>query len=714
MSELDDIRKKLRSLRSRISTALMVDGGARAAGTLLLAVAVSFLLDRVFKLETAARAVLLLAGLGGVGWVCWRYLWQRVSAVPGEDPLAIAVEKRFPQLGDRLISAIQLARETDPERYGMSQQLIDDAIKEAFGPVSKVRFREVLASGRVLKRLALGVIAVLLLAAGATADPESASIWFRRNVLLQSVRWPQKTYLEVDPERFPGRVARIVRGEDLVVVARSTGEVHPDRATIFYRDSEGDRGKGSMKADTTSHVFRYEFKEIAFPITFHLEGGDEVTDEYRIELMEAPEVENLELQVGFPAYADREPVTIDLSAGDPEMLVGGFVRIKGRSTKPLTSAQLVLGETEGDGIEAKLLDAHNFELKFAPKKTVLAGVRLRDRDGLTNPSMAPRFLVRVVEDRAPRVRLRKHGIGTMVVEGAVFPYLVRVRDDVRVVSARLSVQKAAGDRKGTEPFLEELPKDQLGKAEADVSGRLEISALEVSPGAFLTFIATALDNAEPEAHEGKSDQITVKVVTIEELLSELRRRQQEQRTLFEELILKERRLRDRFRDLQDTPPESPAELRITVEGQSQEQREIARRVRAIERSVTHILDEMLNNRVYQQSRVQELRRSVVRALTDLRTKTMAGHAKDLDGFARRAESVALQGDDGGQIVGGYDRVIQAMQGVLKAMIKVEQFAEIVARMRDILKLHGELQNDTRRKYEAALAEVFEPEDGEEK
>jgi len=712
MNELSDIRRKLHGLRGRITTALMLDGGARTAGVLLAVVALSFLLDRVFKLETVARAVLLLGGVGAVSWVAWRYLVLRVGAAPGEDPLAIAVEKRFPELNDRLISAIQLSREAEPERYGMSPELIEDAIKEAFEPVSRVRFREVLAAGRVFKRVTLGAIAILLLAAGATADPESASIWFRRNVLLQSVRWPQKTYLEVDPERFPGRVARIVRGEDLVIVARSTGEVHPDRATIFYHDSEGDRGKATMKADTLSHIFRYEFKDIAFPITFHLEGGDEVTDPYRIELMEAPEVESLEIQVGFPAYADREPVAIDLAAGDPEMLVGGFVRIKGRSTKPLRSAQLVLGETEDSGIDAKLLNEYEFELTFAPRKTMLAGVRLHDTDGLTNPTLAPRFLVRVLEDRAPRVRLGKTGIGTMVVEGAVFPYFVRLRDDIRVVSGHLEVQKAAGDRKAAEPFVRLLPEKQLGRDEITVEDRLEISDLEVSPGAFLTFTAFARDNAEPEVHEGKSDPITVKVVTIEELLSELRRRQQEQRTLFEELISKERRLRDRFRDLRDTPPGSPQELRLTVEGQSQEQREIARRVRAIERSVTQILDEMLNNRVYQESRVAELRRTVVRALVNVRRKTMAQHAKDLDEFARRAESVALQGDDGAQIDSGYARVIQTMQAVLQAMVKVEDFAEIVARMRDILKLHGELRNETRRKYEAALAEVFEPEDDE--
>ena len=719
MPELEKIRRKLLGLRSRIGTALLLDGSARVAGAVFGSVALSFLLDRIFKLEVAARAVLLVAGLAAIGYVLWRFILRRVRSLPSEDPLAIAVEKRFPDLRDRLISAIQLSRETDPERYGMSPQLVADSISEAIEPVSRVRFRDVLAIGRIAKAVLLGLVAIGLLAGGAAADPESASIWFQRNVLLQDVRWPQKTYLTVDESRFPGGVARIVRGEDLVVKARSghmvngvfqPSEVHPEKVTIHYEDSEGERGKATMKADTTSHVYRHEFKEVGFPVKFHLEGGDEVTDDYHIELMEPPEVLELEVEVGFPEYAGREPVTIDLAQGDPEMLLGGFVRMRGKSSKPLTGAELVLGESEEETVKAKVIGSDRFELVFKPERTVLVGVRLRDADGLSNPSLAPRFLVRVTKDRAPKVRMTKVGIGTMVVEGAVFPYLIRIHDDVKTVSGRIEIKKTAGDRTADKPAIVKLPDDRFGTHEVDIRGELEISSLEVRPGAFLIMTAHVVDNAQPEAHEGKSDQVTVKVVTLEELFQELLRRQQEQRTLFEELIKKEKRLRGRYRDLRDSPPSSPAELRVDMESQAQTQREIARRVRGIERAMTQILDEMLNNRIYIRARIEELRRKVVRALVRLRTVTMGGHAKELDASARHAERFALTGDDGASIDRGYGRVIAAMNKVLAQMVEVEGFTEIVERMRSILKLHGVVREETRRKYEAVMREIFGPDE----
>ncbi|MHC4953124.1 MAG: hypothetical protein ACYTGZ_04485 [Planctomycetota bacterium] len=704
MNELNTIRSRLNALRGKVITALALDGGARIAGILLALIAMSFAMDRIFKLETGARVFILLAMLAALGYSAWRFLARRLGKVPGEDPLAIAVERQFPELGDRLISALQLAREIDPERYGMSPQLVQDAIKEAIEPAEKVRFSEILASGRVMRNATLGIVALLLLAGAAAADRESASIWFQRNVMLRSVRWPQKTYLIVDPERFPDGVARIVRGEDIVVTAQSVGEVHPDRVFIVYRDEtsggrRGEESRATMKADVDNHVYRFEFKEVGFPITFHLEGGDEETDEYRIELMEAPEVDKFEIRVGFPEYAGREPVTVDLTHGDPEMLRGGRVFVKGTSTKPLASAEVVLGDGNESTVTAELTGPHSFEVSFSPDETVLAGVRLRDKDGLSNPSLAPRFLVRVVEDRAPRVRLQKRGIGSMVVEGAVLPYHIQIRDDVRAVSGNVIVRKTALDGAAPKPQVITIPADQLGVDEAELNGRVEIGSLNVGPGTFLTFNAHVLDNAQPEAHEGKSDPVSVKVVTLEELLQDLLRRQHLLRQRFQDLIKAEEAL-------QDDPPTDPREISLHIESFGQGQREIARGVRAVERAMTQILDEMLNNRVSTASNIDQLRREVVESLKRLRMQIMALHARNLDLYARRATAANLPGEEGEAIKKGFDRVLAAMKSVLLKLEKAETFTEIIERMRVILKLQEEAREATRKKHNEALKEIF--------
>ncbi|MFB3065508.1 MAG: hypothetical protein ACE10D_03240, partial [Planctomycetota bacterium] len=705
-----EIRQKLNALRRRVRTALTVDGFGWVMGGLFCCVALSFLLDRLFKLEVAARAVLLLSGAGLLGFLVSRFLLKPLHKRTPDDALAIAVEARYPELGDRVISALQLSRTEDPERYGMSPQLIEETVAAAAGLAAQVRTRDLINRSRMARNFAIGAGAVLLLIAASAVFPEPAGIWFKRNVLLQNIRWPQRTYLQVDPELFPDGVARIVRGSDLAVIARSVGEEHPRKVTIHFRDSEGGRGVARMTgtAGTDAPTYRHEFKEVNFPVRFHLEGGDDVTDEFRIELLEPPDAVDVTVLVSFPAYAEREPIEVDLAQGDPQVLPGGSVLVRGRSTKPLKEAFLVLGENEEERISAEVIGSNRFEVGYAPVKSVLAGIRLRDEDGLQNPVPSPRFLIRVVRDRAPRVQMKLRGVGPVVIKTAVIPYLVRMRDDVKVVDGRIEVTKAAADREAPEPLRVPFDKDTLQKDVIELEGALDLGALDLTEGAFLTVRAFASDNAEPESHEGKSEAVILKVVTLEELLSSLLRRQQEQRRMFEELLLRQRRLWDRYKDLRDAPPAVPIETRARLESQAREQRGIARAVASVEHAYDRILQEMRNNDVSEPSRITALQNAVVRAMNRLRTGLMQTEAKAVDALGRRIETTSLRGDVGDEIDTGYDAIVQAMQRILDAMERVEGFTEILESFKAIMSIHDKTYDATYKRWLEAMRAIFGP------
>ena len=199
------------------------------------------------------------------------------------------------------------------------------------------------------------------------------------------------------------------------------------------------------------------------------------------------------------------------------------------------------------------------------------------------------------------------------------------------------------------------------------------------------------------------------MVTLEELLQDLLRRQHQLRQRFEDLIKAEKALMNRYLDIRDTPPTDPAELMLHVESYGQSQREIARGVRAIERAMDQILDEMLNNRVSLASNIDQLRRDVVQSLERLRNQIMGPHARDLDLYARRATATNIRGEDGEVIKKGFERVVAAMMSVLAKLEKAETFTEIIERMRVIIKLHEEVREATRKKHEDALRDIFGPE-----
>ena len=174
---------------------------------------------------------------------------------------------------------------------------------------------------------------------------------------------------------------------------------------------------------------------------------------------------------------------------------------------------------------------------------------------------------------------------------------------------------------------------------------------------------------------------------------------------FEALIKREQRLKNRLLDMKDTPPATPSERRDRLDGQSREQRQIARRVHNIERAFSQILDEMINNHVQERSRVEGLKLRVVQGLRTLRTGVMESLAVALDDAARHDE-YSISGATGDELETSYDRVLKAMDRVLANMERVEGFTEIVESLRALKKLAQQSRKNTEARLKEELEKLF--------
>ncbi len=169
-----------------------------------------------------------------------------------DSSLALVLERRFPKdLGDRVITAVEMADPKLAPKYGFSQALIDKTIQDAADRVEQVPVRQVFNWGRLGKLAALcagltlglyllvgiGYLGISWLAFrdahGNSASPVEyfwrfnhvAGIWTERNILLMDSYWPRQAYLELvrfqDTEDHRGemRVGRDESRPDLQVRA---------------------------------------------------------------------------------------------------------------------------------------------------------------------------------------------------------------------------------------------------------------------------------------------------------------------------------------------------------------------------------------------------------------------------------------------------------------------------------------------------------------
>jgi hypothetical protein len=214
----------LERLRGSIRAYVSAEGLAILALFLLLWFWIGLLLDYgVFKalgvdwvqeLPWMFRAVVLCALVAAMLALVASKVLVRLLREFNDAALALVLERRFPSLlGDRLITAVEMADPRVAECYGYSQAMIDETIRAAAERVDRLPLGEVF-DWRRLRRAAMWVAGLslgiyLLLAVSycliarvgvasfASSFNNVAVIWFERNVLLGNSIWPRRAYLEL-------------------------------------------------------------------------------------------------------------------------------------------------------------------------------------------------------------------------------------------------------------------------------------------------------------------------------------------------------------------------------------------------------------------------------------------------------------------------------------------------------------------------------------
>lgn len=194
-------------------------------------------LDRNFDSNTAfmVRGLFLTVFLLGlIAIVLWKVV-SRLFIEFSDSSLALVLERRFPKLlGDRLITAVELANPENSETYGYSQVMVDHTIQTAAQRVEQLPIRDVFDWKRLYTLWALaifgtvGLYALVLIGglfwqSAMPAEPDRTTpsafastnrlgwVWTKRNVLLMNkVYWPTESFVEVirfqDSPRHPNEM----------------------------------------------------------------------------------------------------------------------------------------------------------------------------------------------------------------------------------------------------------------------------------------------------------------------------------------------------------------------------------------------------------------------------------------------------------------------------------------------------------------------------
>lgn len=185
-----------------------------------------FAFDWALDAPKALRTIALVLAVAGLLAIVVTKIFLRLTREFSDESLALVLERRFPKiLGDRLISAVQLADLDKAASYGFSVDMIKKTVDDVRARVDEIPVNQVFA----WKRLYTHAILFVLLTVGlvgltggaycaiAKQSPKQfwheftdvSSLLIERDALLKNTPWPRRAYLEV--VNFPNEEIRVGR-----------------------------------------------------------------------------------------------------------------------------------------------------------------------------------------------------------------------------------------------------------------------------------------------------------------------------------------------------------------------------------------------------------------------------------------------------------------------------------------------------------------------
>jgi len=505
-----------------------VYGLSMAAAALLAALAVLGLTDYLLRFQDRGlRIIASLVVLGIFGWAGYRYVFSVWLKRLRDVDLALLVQRQFPRLGDRLVSAVEFLHVAHDDPAAGSTALRQAMVAATTAETERLDFSAVLDPRPTARAAAALAVACFLAGACVVLDPLASRIALARLVNpFGTVTWPQMTHLAI---RRP--VVRVARGRAFQVeVVDVQGARLPSEVRIHYRfdapDAEAVEEVDHLRSIEGAMTARRE--NVLRPFSYRAEGGDDQSMPwFDVQVVEPPAIEAASVRLIPPAYTGWPPVRAKRNI---RALEGTRVEIAATATKPLKSA--ILCQEAGARIPAQFdRDGKRLSVALTVEKSGSYWLDLTDREGLGGGS-DDRWEIRVIPDTPPTVIIEQPTANLFVTPRAVVPIRVAAKDNLAVHSIALMFRRSESEPESTRPLWtavaaphsHPLP-DGQGVPDGDhhvVDDRWDLAPLELKPGAHVTFYATASDY-RPQT--GKSEPRSLTIISAEELQDRLAARE---------------------------------------------------------------------------------------------------------------------------------------------------------------------------------------------
>jgi hypothetical protein len=513
----------------------ILGGLAWLAIAAVLLVSAQNLFDRIMDFPRAVRAAFLVLDAGVLGTLVWRKLIVPVRRRWRAPEAAFAIQRQWPALGSRVISALQLSESSarDPRGAG-SPLLVAALVEETASQIPSLPLGRVVpakpAARRVLMAVVLSAVAVGL----ALWQWPLASVLLRR-ALLADIPLPTNTI--VVPET---RDVRSAVGTQVVLAATAQG-VLPPQGRLEIALSGGERRTILVRPDAENPArFAFTFENLRQSFSYRFYLGDGRGPSFDVTALPAPLLSSAEFLQTFPAYTGRPPLR--QPAGALTFFPGSKVRVVAQANQPLGHIELSFAGDNAPSPVTLSIDSsapRNASGEFTVPAGDFTGISLplSSTDGIAAADTTV-YPVSIETDKPPTVRIEEPlGNSETIVPTARLTMRARVRDDFALDRVEL-VTEVAGEQH-RRPL-------SIGDRGVVVHEFIPVSENPPLPeGTQLTWWIEATDNNTATGPGvGASDRRQITIVSFADKQQEVLKRLEETSRRMEDVARRQSEVRD--------------------------------------------------------------------------------------------------------------------------------------------------------------------------
>lgn len=312
------LEQLLHQLQGRIRKYVLLEGIALTlaalAGLFWLSLGLDHAWFAVSRLELPVwfRATFDVLVLAAVVFLVVSWIGLRLFRTFRLKALALVLERRFPQLDDRLVTAVELAAGKSDGNSALSRAMMQRTIEDVSREASQLNLEEVF-NPQPLRRALTGAIVLFASIGGlALVNQTALATWKDSFLDLDAQYWQRRFELTVKVIAQPGDLVREFRdgkykhprGADLsLLIEVPEGKLVPETVQLKYRLAEGRGGGTVLCSKVGERQFRHSIAGLLDDVEFWIYGGDFVSRlPLQVDVVDAPHLDRIELASFYPDY----------------------------------------------------------------------------------------------------------------------------------------------------------------------------------------------------------------------------------------------------------------------------------------------------------------------------------------------------------------------------------------------------------------------------